>query len=88
HQVEVLDLLADLNEDEGRTIVIVLHDLNLAARYAHHLIAMADGRIVAEGPPSSVVTAEMVEEVFGLPCRVIADPLTGTPLVLPRPRAR
>ncbi|HEU5152777.1 MAG TPA: ABC transporter ATP-binding protein [Iamia sp.] len=88
HQVEVLDLLADLNEDEGRTIVIVLHDLNLAARYAHHLIAMADGRIVAEGAPTEVVTAELVEEVFGLPCRIIPDPLTGTPLVLPRPRPR
>ena len=87
HQVEVLDLLADLNEVEGRTIVIVLHDLNLAARYAHHLIAMADGRIVAEGSPTEVVTAEMVEEVFGLPCRVIPDPLTATPLVLPRPRS-
>jgi ABC-type cobalamin/Fe3+-siderophores transport system ATPase subunit len=88
HQVEVLDLLADLNEDEGRTIVIVLHDLNLAARYASHLIAMADGRIVAEGSPTDVVTAELVEEVFGLPCRVIPDPLTDTPLVLPRPRSR
>lgn len=88
HQVEVLDLLADLNEDEGRTIVIVLHDLNLAARYAHHLIAMHDGRIVAEGDPRQVVTAELVEEVFGLPCRVIPDPLTDTPLVLPRPRSR
>ncbi len=88
HQVEVLDLLADLNETEGRTVVIVLHDLNLACRYAHHLVAMADGRIVAEGPPSEVVTAELVEAVFGLPCQVIADPLTGTPLVLPRPRLR
>ncbi len=88
HQVEVLDLLADLNEDEGRTIVIVLHDLNLAARYAHHLIAMHEGRIVASGPPSTVVTAELVEEVFGLPCRVIPDPVTDTPLVLPRPRPR
>lgn len=88
HQVEVLDLLADLNEVEGRTVVIVLHDLNLACRYAHHLVAMANGRIVAEGPPSEVVTAELVESVFGLPCQVIADPLTGTPLVLPRPRLR
>jgi iron complex transport system ATP-binding protein len=88
HQVEVLDLLADLNEDEGRTIVIVLHDLNLAARYAHHLIAMADGRIVASGTPAEVVTAELVEDVFGLPCRVIPDPLTDTPMVLPRPRTR
>ncbi len=88
HQVEVLDLLADLNVDEGRTVVLVLHDLNLACRYAHHLVAMADGRIVAEGPPSDVVTAELVQQVFGLACEVIPDPLTGTPLVLPLPRAR
>lgn len=88
HQVEVLDLLADLNLDEGRTVVLVLHDLNLACRYAHHLVAMADGRIVAEGPPSEVVTAELVQHVFGLACEVIPDPLTDTPLVLPLPRRR
>jgi iron complex transport system ATP-binding protein len=85
HQVEVLDLLAELNEREHRTIVLVLHDLNLACRDAHHLVAMTDGRIVAGGGPSEVVTAETVEQVFGLPCRVIDDPTTGTPLVLPVP---
>ena len=85
HQVEVLDLLAALNEDEGRTIVLVLHDLNLACRYAHHLVAMKDGAVVAEGPPAEVVTAEVVGAVLGLRCQVIADPLTGTPLVLPEP---
>lgn len=88
HQVEVLDLLADLNEFEGRTIVLVLHDLNLACRYADHLIAMKDGRIVAEGPPEQVITASIVAEVFGLDAEVIPDPLTGTPLVIPRPRQR
>jgi len=87
HQVEVLDLLADLNEHEGRTIVLVLHDLNLACRYADHLIAMKSGRIVAEGSPEQVITAEIVAEVFGLDCQVIPDPLCGTPLVLPMPRA-
>jgi iron complex transport system ATP-binding protein len=87
HQVEVLDLLADLNEHEGRTIVLVLHDLNLACRYADHLIAMKSGRIVAEGSPEQVITAEIVAEVFGLDCQVIPDPLCGTPLVLPLPRA-
>ena len=85
HQVDVLDLLAQLNEDEGRTIVLVLHDLNMAARYAHHLVAMRDGRVVAQGPPGEVVTPELVAEVFDLECRVVPDPITGTPLVLPIP---
>ncbi|GAA4066759.1 ABC transporter ATP-binding protein [Actinomadura miaoliensis] len=87
HQIEVLDLCARLH-DEGRTVVAVLHDLNHAARYATHLIAMRGGRIVAEGAPGDVVTAELVEEVFRLPCRVIDDPETGTPLVVPAARHR
>ncbi|WP_415107710.1 ABC transporter ATP-binding protein [Micropruina sp.] len=82
HQIDLLELLRDLNA-QGRTIVAVLHDLNHAARYASHLIAMRDGAIVAEGTPHQVVTAELVEAVFSLPCRVIEDPVTGTPLVLP-----
>ncbi len=86
HQVEVLDLLGDLNRCEGRTIVLVLHDLNQACRYAHHLIAMRAGAIVAQGRPDEVVTADLVEDVFGLPVTVIADPETGSPLVIPRPR--
>jgi iron complex transport system ATP-binding protein len=85
HQVEVLDLLAELNEAEGRTIVLVLHDLNLACRYAHHLVAMVDGTIAAEGPPDEVITAELMATVFGLDAHVIDDPLTGTPLVIPVP---
>ncbi|WP_102509940.1 ABC transporter ATP-binding protein [Sanguibacter massiliensis] len=87
HQVDVLDLLADLNRDLGRTVVMVLHDLNLAARYAHHLVAMKDGRIVAEGAPADVVTEAVVEEVFGLRSRVVPDPVTGTPLVVPLSRS-
>jgi len=83
HQVEVLDLLSDLNIDEGRTVVLVLHDLDQAARYADHLIAMKDGRVVAEGPPEEVVTEALVREVFGLDCRVVPDPVTGTPMVVP-----
>ena len=83
HQVEVLDLLLDLNRAEGRTIVMVLHDLNQASRYADHIIAMAGGRILAEGPPAEVVTEELVAAVFDLPCRVIPDPVSGTPLVIP-----
>ncbi|MCD2119317.1 MULTISPECIES: ABC transporter ATP-binding protein [Rhodococcus] len=83
HQVEVLDLLTDLNRDRGTTIVMVLHDLNLAARYADHLVAMADGSIYASGDPSEVLTGETVKAVFGLDSRVISDPVSGKPLVLP-----
>lgn len=82
HQVELMELFAALNR-RGRTIVAVLHDLNHAARYADHIIAMRDGRIVAEGPPAEVITAERVEEVFDLPNVVIADPVTRGPLVVP-----
>jgi len=85
HQIEVLDLLAELNERDGRTIVLVLHDLNLACRYAHHLIAMRDGHIATEGTPDAVVTAELVADVFDLPARIVPDPVTGTPLVIPIP---
>jgi iron complex transport system ATP-binding protein len=83
HQLDVLDLLTDLNEHEGRTIVAVLHDLNHACRYAHHLVAMRDGAIVAEGPPAVVVTPELVADVFGLDALVTDDPVTGTPMVVP-----
>ncbi|MQM24767.1 ABC transporter ATP-binding protein [Glycomyces albidus] len=87
HQIEVLDLCAKLHR-EGRTLVAVLHDLNQAARYATHLIAMRDGAVVAEGAPADIVTAETVEQVFDLPCRIIDDPESGTPLVIPSARAR
>jgi iron complex transport system ATP-binding protein len=83
HQVEVLDLLTDLNRARGTTIVMVLHDLNLAARYADHLIALADGRLHAAGAPAEVLTEENVRAVFGLENRVIEDPVSGRPLVLP-----
>ncbi len=83
HQVEVLDLVRRLNHDRGRTVVAVLHDLNQAARYADHLIAMKEGRIVAEGHPTEIVTAHLVREVFGLTSVVIPDPVTGSPLVIP-----
>ncbi|MFJ6216995.1 ABC transporter ATP-binding protein [Streptomyces sp. NPDC092296] len=83
HQVEVLDLVRRLNHERGRTVVAVLHDLNQAARYADHLVAMKAGRIVAQGPPAEVVTAELVREVFGLESVVVPDPVTGTPLVVP-----
>jgi iron complex transport system ATP-binding protein len=83
HQVELLRLLRKLNTESGKTIVVVLHDLNLAARFCDHVIAMADGSIIAEGPPAEVVTAELVEKVFGLACIVIPDPIAGTPMVVP-----
>jgi iron complex transport system ATP-binding protein len=82
HQVELMELFAELNA-RGRTVVAVLHDLNHAARYASHIIAMRDGRIVAEGAPREVITSERVEEVYGLPNVVIDDPVTGGPLVVP-----
>lgn len=83
HQVEVLDLLTDLNASRGTTIVMVLHDLNLAARYADHLIAMAGGGIHAVGEPADVLTEQTVRAVFGLESRVISDPVSGRPLMLP-----
>ncbi|MEV5080245.1 ABC transporter ATP-binding protein [Streptomyces sp. NPDC056159] len=85
HQVEVLDLVRRLNRERGRTVVAVLHDLNQAARYADHLIAMRAGRIVAQGPPGDIVTAELVQEVFGLASVVVPDPVTGGPMVVPGP---
>ncbi len=87
HQIELLDLLAELNAQE-RTVVAVLHDLNQACRYASHLVAMKDGAIVAKGSPAGIVTAELVETVFGLPCIVIPDPVAGTPLIVPRGQGR
>ncbi|MBD3940834.1 ABC transporter ATP-binding protein [Microbacterium sp. NEAU-LLC] len=86
HQIDVLDLLADLNATRGTTIVMVLHDINLAARYADHLFALCQGRLVADGAPAEVVTSELVREVFDLDSLVIADPVSGAPLVLPRGR--
>ena len=83
HQIEVLDLLTDLNRVRGTTIVMVLHDLNLAARYADHLIALVDGRVHAAGGPAAVLTQETVRAVFGLDSRVVVDPTSGRPLMLP-----
>jgi ABC-type cobalamin/Fe3+-siderophores transport system ATPase subunit len=83
HRVEVLDLLARLNEDQGRTVVMVLHDLNEAGRYAHHMVAIRAGRVHAQGPPAEVVTSTTVREVFGLDACVVEDPVAGTPMVVP-----
>ncbi|WP_422749899.1 ABC transporter ATP-binding protein [Mycobacterium sp. WMMD1722] len=86
HQLDVLGLLTAINEQYRRTIVLVLHDLNMAARYAHHLVAMRDGRLVAQGAPEDIITAELVHDVFGVEATIISDPVTGTPLVLPHLR--
>ena len=83
HQIDVLDLVEELNREQGRTVVLVLHDLNLACRYADHIVAMRDGEIVAEGAPADVITADIVRDVFGLDCVVIDDPVSHTPLVVP-----
>lgn len=83
HQIDVLDLLAELNNSRGTTIVMVLHELNLAARYADHLIAMQHGRIRAEGTPDEVITEDTIRDVFGLASRVVLDPVSATPMVLP-----
>jgi iron complex transport system ATP-binding protein len=88
HQLEVLELLSDLNRDRGTTIVMVLHDLNLAVRYADHLVAMRDGRIVASGEPDDVVSAELVAQVFGIESVVVDDPVTGDRMVVPVGRSR
>jgi len=83
HQVEVLDLLTDLREARGTTIVMVLHDLNLAARYSDRLIAMQSGRIHSNGTPEDVVTSELVSDVFGLKSQILTDPVSGKPAVMP-----
>ncbi|MGV1753371.1 ABC transporter ATP-binding protein [Agrobacterium sp. CG674] len=88
HQVEVLDLLTDLNHDRGTTIVMVLHDLNLAARYADHLVAMASGRLHVMGTPEEVLTQDNVRDVFGLESEIITDPTSGRPMMLPISRHR
>ena len=88
HQIEVLDLLTDLNHESGLTIVMVLHDLNLAARYADTLVAMAAGRLHVSGSPEEVLTEDTVRHVFGLECRIVTDPTSGRPTMLPIGRHR
>ena len=88
HQIDVLDLVARLHVERGRTVAVVLHDLNLAARYAQRLVAMKDGVLVASGPPAEVLTEALLAEVFDLEARILTDPVSGTPLVVPVRRLR
>lgn len=83
HQMEVLDLLYDLNQEQGRTIVMVLHDLNQACRYGDHLVAVRNGTVYKQGHPEQVMTETMVREVFGLESQIASDPVAGTPLCIP-----
>lgn len=88
HQIEVLDLLFDLNEREGRTIVMVLHDINLASRYAHHIVAIKDRNIFAQGKPEEIITCNLIHGVFDMKCQVTFDPMFGTPLCIPHGKGR
>lgn len=88
HQIEILDLLFELNETEHRTIAMVLHDINLACRYAHHLIAVKEGTIRAQGAPAEIVNEHLLRDVFEMECQVARDPIFGTPLVIPYGKGR
>lgn len=86
YQIELMDLFQDLNQVQGHTLVAVLHDLNHACRYADHLIMMKEGKIIATGSPRDIITEAIIEQVFGLPCLILDDPISGTPLIIPRGR--
>ena len=86
HQIDVLELCASVKHHRSMTVVVVMHELNLAIRYADHLIVMKDGRIQAVGAPGDIVTEELIQKTFSLPCRILEDPETGKPLVIPRLR--
>lgn len=83
HQIEILNLVRRLNRKQGRTIVVVLHDLNLACRYADHIVALRDGKIIEQGKPVDIITPDVIRRVFNLECEVITDHLSGTPMVVP-----
>ena len=86
YQVEILDLLMELNKKRGTTILMVLHDINLSARYADHIFAMSKGKLIAQGAPSKVISRELMKEIYGLDCQIIEDPISGTPLIVPEGR--
>lgn len=86
YQVEILDLLTDLNKRRGTTIVMVLHDINLSARYADYIFALQKGTLIREGTPEEVITEGLIKQVFGLDCAVIKDPVSGSPFIVPKGR--
>ncbi|MFF3025004.1 ABC transporter ATP-binding protein [Gottfriedia sp. NPDC057948] len=88
HQIEILDLLYELNEKEQRTIVMVLHDINLACRYAHNVVAISNGEVYAEGDPEKIINQSLICDVFCMNCDIVKDPLFGTPLCIPHGRGR
>lgn len=88
HQIEILDLLFELNQKEKRTIIMVLHDLNLACRYAHHMIAIKDQTVAAQGKPEEIMDSHLVEQVYSMKCSIIPDPIYGTPLCIPYAKGR
>ncbi|MFC4404799.1 ABC transporter ATP-binding protein [Gracilibacillus xinjiangensis] len=88
HQIEILDLLFELNENRNSTIVMVLHDINLACRYAHHIVAIKDKKVYAQGKPEEIISGSLVNEVFQMKCDVMYDPMFGTPMCIPHGRGR
>ena len=86
YQVEILDLLTDINREHQTTIVMVLHDINLSARYADYLFAIKDGKLVKQGKPEEVISEELIREVFNLDCVVVEDPISRTPMLVPKGR--
>lgn len=86
YQVEILDLLTDLNQKHGTTIVMVLHDINLSARYADYIFAMHEGKLIAEGTPEEVITSDLVKRVYSLDCEIISDPVSHSPFLIPKGR--
>ena len=88
HQVDLLDLLYELNKKDQRTIIMVLHDLNLACRYADHIVAVKDKGVFAQGKPEEIIDEQVIKEVFDLNCQIISDPVFGTPLCIPTGKSK
>ena len=86
YQIEILDLLTDLNRKRGTTIVMVLHDINLSARYADYIFAVQKGNLISQGKPANIISEELIKNVFGLDCVVIKDPVSGSPFIVPKGR--
>lgn len=86
YQVEILDLLTELNRKRRTTIIMVLHDINLSDRYADYIFAMHNGKLTAQGSPNEVISPELMKEIYGLDCTIIQDPVSKTPLIIPKSR--